>query len=333
MSFTPLRTFGSSFARVLAGTLLSVCAQASLITVAPIVFENSPGYHIAATGTIATAGTSSTVTDWNLTVTTSERLAHYTPANTKNFSSGSISSDGTTLGVDTSPDGSADGGSLFFRARNPFLDFGTWVADFTGPNVTGGQAMYMAGGAFDFLPLSQPDGIRYVAANSTDGRVFELAPLDFNGALLTGSITTNGLSGALDPGDILAWDIYVDLVTRDVFNPVNSTLFASLLGVDAGGALTVNNPDGYLAFSKGAVGGRPYMLQLADFTDSAPRGGQAGYYQGRLAVHTVPLHARRGPWTVGAEPVGAVPEPTSVLLFAAGAAAMAGLRRRCSGTR
>ena len=52
------------------------------------------------------------------------------------------------------------------------MDFGVQVADFTGGNVSGGQAMYMAGAAFDFLALNQPDNSDYLAASSANGKLF-----------------------------------------------------------------------------------------------------------------------------------------------------------------
>lgn len=312
-------------------------AYANSFAIRPIQFVAGPTYSMTATGTIDTVGNTSNINDWNLTVTTFERLARYTKANTANLSAGGVSSDGTQLTVATSPDGIEDGGSLFFRSPSPFIDFGVQIADFTGGNVSGGQAMYMAGAAFDFVSLGQPNNSDYPAASSADGKIFNLAPLAFSGgAAMHGTITTDGTTGALDPGNILAWDIYVDLITRDVFDKTNSTLLASKVGLSATGlALTVDNPDGYLAFSKGFGGGHPYSLQLADFTTQP--GGQAGYLQGRLAVNTIDLGAGTGPWTVtGTDPVTrTVPAPATMLLFGAGMAGLAVTRpkrkrRHCS---
>lgn len=318
---------------VLAG--IASFADAAILSIRPIHFVDSPGYSMTATGWLDVDLTTSVISSWDLKVTTIERLAHYSKSNTRLLSASGVHSDGSQLTVDTSPDGVDDGGSLFFRSPNPFQDVGALVADFTGSNVSGGQAMYMNGGAFDFLDLNQPNGTQYTVANSPSGSVFDLVPLSFaGGATMTGTITTDGTTGLLAPGNILNWDIYVDQVTEDIFDSSNSRLFSNLAAMNADQtALTVTNPDGYLTFSKGALGGRLYALQLADFTGQ--RGGQAGYFQGRLGITTLDLHAARGPWFVtGSDPVGAaVPEPSTALIFGACMAFIAGSRLRMKSTR
>jgi hypothetical protein len=198
------------------------------------------------------------------------------------------------------------------------VNWGVSLADFSTSAQPGGEAFYIAGAAFDFLPLGQPDGATYIAAqaNPAGGNLFDLVPLAFPGGVtMYGTILTSGRSGLLDAADVLAWDIYVDMVTTDVFDPSNSRLAANALGLSPAGQLTVTNPDGYLTFVKGISGGHLYALQLADFTDTP--GGQAGYYRGRISVNTIGLGAPRGPWEVtGAEPITTVPAPGSLALFA-----------------
>lgn len=309
--------------------------HAALLTVRPIPLVSGPDYSITATGTLTTIGNTSTISDWNLTVTTAERAAHYSRANTANLSF-DVSSDGQRITVPTSPDGVLDGGSLFFRSLNPFRDFGVAVANFTSAFSAGGEAFYLAGGGFDFLQLNQPDGVDYVAAHASPlgGNLFDLVPLSFSGGVtVSGTLRTNGTTGLLDTQDIVAWDIFVDVLTQDVFNPTNSTLLASDVALSSTGLdLTVNNPDGFLTFSKGFLGGRRYALQLADFSGQSPAGGQAGYFRGRFAANTLDLHAGRGPWRVtGTDPViQPVPEPASGLLFSMvmTSVVVGGLKRR-----
>lgn len=283
--------------------------SAAPFTIRPLPFVAAPDLSITAAGTITTAGNTSNITGWDVTVTTVERVAHYTPANTANLSMGPFSSDGTYLTVSTSPDGFLDGGLLYFRSPNVFMDFGVAVADFSGANIVGGQALYMAGAAFDFLPLNRPDGFEHVAAISAGGNVFQLVSLTFpGGATVQGTITTDGATGALAAGNIISWDITVDQVTLDIFNAATSTLMANLVDLTPGGtALTVLNPDGFLTFSKGSVGGHPYSLTLADFSTQAPVGGQAGYYLGSLAFYTLDLNADAGPWPVTELPIAVRP--------------------------
>lgn len=285
-------------------------ANAASFPIRPITFEQTTEYSIVATGTVTTEDATNTVTGWNATVTTSSRLAHFTPTNTANMSFGEITCDGTHLMVATSPDGFEDGGILYFRSPNPFLDIGVAVADFTGLSASGGQAMYMYGGSFDWAQLDQPNGAQYIAATRSIGNVYILTKVEFfGGVTLRGEITTDGTIGLLTPNHITGWSIYVDQVTEDLFTSDNSVLIDDLVDLDLGGSvLTVFNPDGYLTFSKGSVGGHPYALTLADFSAQAPPGGRAGYFQGNFGVTTIELHAPPGPWPVTDGSVSAVVE-------------------------
>lgn len=308
---------GRRISVVMAIGAASSVASALPFQIRPIDF----GGGIVASGSISTAGSSSSIDDWNLRVTSTTQIAHFTPANAgmKVASMVKVSVDGQTMTVATSPDSAlgVDGGALGFRSRNPLLDVGAFLSDFTGVNATGGQAMYMAGSAFDFLQLGQPDNTDYLAATASPSQanVFDLVPLAFdNGVTMYGTLRTNGAIGAIRLADIIDWDIMVEQVTQDVFDKTNSTLQADLIGLSPDGkTLTAENPDGFLAFSKGAVGGRPHALQLADFGTDSYFYNQAVYSMGRQGLYTVDLHAARGPWAIsGDAPIFAVPEPSAL---------------------
>lgn len=312
----------------LATLLVAATAHGATLSIRPIDFGNGQ----TARGTITVADDTGDIVDWHLEVATVERLARYTPGNTplKMVDQVAVSGDGLRMTVATSPDAMGDGGILAFRARNPSQDVGTWVANFSGPAVDGGQALYMWGGSFEFLDLNQPSGSDYLVARAGAGHRYDLVPVQFSaGVTMWGSVVTDGRTGVLDASGVVDWDIVVDMVTADVFTPSNSRLSASLASLSADRTtLTVDNPDGSLAFVKGLLGGRLHALQLADFTDQSLRGGQAGYYRGRLGIDIVGLGAPTGPWAVtGPDPVPPVPEPAALGLVATSLALLAMVRR------
>ncbi len=146
----------------LATLLVAATAHGTTLSIRPIDFGNGQ----TARGTITVADDTGDIVDWHLEVATVERLARYTPGNTplKMVDQVAISGDGRRMTVATSPGSGDDGGILAFRARNPLLDVGTWIANFSGPAVDGGQALYMWGGNFEFLDLHQPPGSEYLVA-------------------------------------------------------------------------------------------------------------------------------------------------------------------------
>ncbi len=296
---------------LLAAFVPQAIALADVAAIRPIDF----GSGITATGTITT-DIAGVVTDWNLTVSSFERLAHFRPGNTasKSVSQVSLSADRTQLRVATSTDPAVpNGGTLAFRSPNPGLDVGVAIADFSDTYPPGGVAMYMYGAVFDFLDLNQPVNSNYLAATaSLSGvNVFSLVPLSFSG----GSPYT-GPSGPTEPQVPLrqttsSVGTFTWIRSLRMFTRANSVLSANLAGWN-GTDVTVHNPDGTLGFVKGYAGGHPYALQLANFSDPATPGGQAGYFQGRLAAYTVGLHAKKGAWPVtGTDPISAVPEPSA----------------------
>ena len=298
--------------------LANGAAEADVLAIKPIDF----GAGMVASGTLTTSA--GAITDWNLAVTTTTTIAQYTPANSgsKNVSLVSVSANGQQLNVSTSPDSVnyLDGGALGFRSPNVFLDLGVTLADFTAMVTPGGEAQYMAGGAFDVTLLGQPDNAEYLAGTHAagGGNVFQITPLTFSGGVtLTGTVTTDGTIGTLDASNIVDWNITAQQVTTDVFDASNSALNTSGMQVSADGRhVTVDVPGGYLEFDKSPLGARKYALSLADFTTEP---GTAGYYQGRLAVTTVDLAAAGASYEVTAP----VPVPAAIWLLTP---ALAGLR-------
>jgi hypothetical protein len=314
---------------VVVAAMLCSNAYAETFEIRPLHFLSDPGFNIVATGTIGTSGASGVINDWNLQVVTTEKLAHYSKANTVvNLSQVFVSSSGHVLSVATSPDPAAmDGGFLGFQSPSPFVDLSAVVADFTGANADGGGAMYLAGSAFDFLSLLQPMATNYaVAQNNGNGNLYDLTPIDFaNGVSLTGQIRTDGTKGELTASNIRDWSIDVTQVTIDRFNPTNSVLVSNQSGLTSDGKnIAVTNPDGELKFVHGSAGGHIFGLTLADFTTSTFPVGQARYDLGRFASYSLDLYASNGQWLVtGSQPV-AVPEPCSLILIVSGVAAFAG---------
>jgi len=301
----------------------SLPAAASTYDIRPIFFETGPGISVVASGTITTGGSSGVITGWNIALTTTQHLASYSKSNTVALLSG-VSADADGLSVQAASDAASDdGGSLVFRAPSPGVDFGTALAEFSGASSDGGSASFIAGGSFDALALGQAYGTSYRAATPASGSAFTLVPLDFSdGVSLSGTITTNGKTGALSAGDLKTWRIDVAQVTRDVFTETNSVLSADLAGdlSDDMGFFVVN-PGGLLSFDKPTAGGETHALVLADFTDPTQRGGLARYVSGPGASYEIGLGAETGRWIVsGTDPIAA-----SVPLPAAGWMALAAL--------
>lgn len=315
----------------------SICTAAALGTASAMAttFQVTPldlGSGFSLTGSITTDGTlgalsSTNVTGWQFTVS-EVTDTFYTKANTVNVSN-LVEATGNQLRVPASADGTVDGGTLSFSGGRRYA---VQVADFTGPNAAGGQAYYVNGGAFDAVPLSQPPGATYVAATaaSAGGSVFDLKPIAFAGGIttMTGSITTNGASGAAT--SIVDWNIRLrDTVTWS-FDQTNTTLLSVSNLISNGKQLAITpfdasgNPG---TFTVGA--GRIDLTgaMLADF--SADPAGQAGFFTPAIfqTITGLPLNGK------GDVVIASVPEPDRYALMLAGVAAMGLMVRRKSRPR
>jgi hypothetical protein len=228
--------------------------------------------------------------------------------------------------VPTSPDGLSDGGSIAFRGNNRF---GVQVADFTGANTHGGQAFYVAGGAFDFLPLHQPNASNTVVANeqAPGGLIYDLVTRRFSATTrMTGTLTFAEASG---PAVFTDWNILIRETLSWTFNPGNSSVLSDLGLTATGNILTVTpfdadaNPGSFVI--GGFAGGDLNGVVLGDF--SYDPGGVAGYQSpfGAFLLSPVPLNGS-GNFLVGT--AAAVPEPASWAMLIAGFAMIGAMRRR-----
>jgi hypothetical protein len=151
-----------------------------------------------------------------------------------------------------------------------------------------------------------------------------LTPLDLgDGYSVAGTVRTNGTAGALESGDLVDWDITVtQTIVENLFTRGDSRIVADMVSSD-GTTVWVANPDGVLAFVKGA-GFHPFVAQLADFT-TAP-GGEAGY-RSPFGLSLVSPLTSRHQYAVAGTDLPSVPEPS--LLSLLGLAAIGGgLRAR-----
>jgi hypothetical protein len=201
------------------------------------------------------------------------------------------------------------------------------VADFSGANVAGGQAFYVIGADFDFLPLHQPNSRDYVAATLVPGSTtqFALKPLNFSSDVqLTGTITTDGAAG---PANFLAWDLRLRQTTTWRFDQRNSTVLADFGLTTDGRTLTLTPFDADQSAGSFVIGvqGRfdTTAVLLADYLQDPA--GQVGLitpfvYQ---TVSGLPLDLN-GHVVVATS----VPEPQSWALMVAGLAVLRGIVRQ-----
>lgn len=300
-------------------------AMAVVYKIAPLNLGS--GYTLS--GAIATDGTqgvltAANITNWNLRVTSITDIV-YTPGNTSYVGAGAFLSGGQLM-VPTSPDGSTDGGSIAFRGGNRFQ---VQVADFTGANVSGGQAFYVDGAAFDFLPLHRPNGVNYLAATESapGSLVYNIVAKRFSATtVMSGTLSVSQTSGAALFTD---WNILVRETQNWNFNPGNSDVLSDL-GLSALGTELIVTPFD-VDFNPGSfiignfAGGDLNGVILGDFTYDP--GGVAGYQSpfGASLLSPVPLNGQ-GNFLVGT--AASVPEPASWAMLVIGFGLVGAAHRR-----
>lgn len=272
-----------SFAFV-ALTLALNGAQATDFQLQPVRLHNG----VTMFGTVSTDGTTGSLSPdnlvgWRVTVRSSTRH-DYTPANApaQDVSGVSVTADGRKMRVLSKADGA--GGALSFGTNLP--EIRVHVANYaTGWPGGLGFSMYQYGGDFEFadLPVS-PSGQRVVARDA-GGHVFKLVPVTFaSGAVLSGSVTTDGSTGAIGAAQLLDWHLTVrrneDVVYFHDATGSNSQVLPGTAGLSTDGkSLFVARPGGYLGFGvPAAPPARGRGAVPADFSKSAPSRGRARWF-------------------------------------------------------
>ncbi|MFO1340409.1 MAG: hypothetical protein U1F53_19675 [Burkholderiaceae bacterium] len=270
-------------------SLAAAAAQATDFQLAPVKLPGG----VTVFGTVSTDGsvgalTPANLTAWRVTVRSTTRY-DYVPgqAGGPHLMGVSVSADGRKLRVATSPDGVNDGGILAFGSFGPGPEYGVQVANFSGYYAAGGVAFYLAGPAFEWQDLAAPDHSQHVVAAAPVGSaVYKLLPVSFpSGAAMTGTITTDGSTGAIGAAQVLDWRIRVQAVDdvtyfKDASGNGNSVVMPGSGGLSTDGStLFVARPGGYLAFGVPANPPRRSVAAVpADFGPDAPRKGRAGYF-------------------------------------------------------
>ncbi|MBQ0929260.1 hypothetical protein [Ideonella alba] len=290
----------------LLGTAMALACGLASATVFQLAPVKLPG-GITVSGTVTTDGTigpltAANLTDWSVSVRQVQRFV-FDPSHPGVQVSGvSVSADGRKMSVRTSPDGVNDGGLLAFGSFGPGPEYGVQVANFTGAYADGGVAFYLAGPAFEWQWLSAPNASKRLVAKAAPGSsVFRLVPVGFpSGAVMSGTITTDGRTGAIEASAITDWKITAALVDEVRYTPANSSVLPATAGLSSDGTtLSVARPGGY--FGVGIAPRPPARGQgavPADFASAtAPSGGQAGYWNA-FTFQYVGLHFKGSAWPI-----------------------------------
>lgn len=97
-----------------------------------------------------------------------------------------------------------------------------------------------------------------------------------------GTLTTNRTVGALQPQNIIAWNITARNQDIATYTKANGSVVSALGVISNGTALGVSHAGGQLQI--GIPGARPTFVTIADFTDPMYPDGYANYYRGNYGV-------------------------------------------------
>jgi hypothetical protein len=278
------------------GSTFAARAQAPLVLKLKTV-QLSNGWSINGTITIdGTIGplTANNIVDWKLQMVQTSDLT-WTERDSNDLNISGVSTDGTTIFVNTFPNPFTDGGALYVGrgGGGGRIPTNAVIADFTQLSVNLGYVGGVAGWqdellGLNYIGLNQPNGKRYKAAqldpakpNVFNIRVPQIAPPPYK-ITLFGTITTDGTIGMLAPQNLVAWKITARMQDIATYSPANTQVMAAT-GVSYDGVyLLVAHAGGQLRI--GLPGARPTYVNLADFTDSKRPNGYANYYLGNYGV-------------------------------------------------
>jgi hypothetical protein len=276
---------------------LSVAANAAplILNLRAVNLSN----HWQIRGTITTDGTVGTLTsaniiDWNIQLIQTNDLV-WTEADSNALNIAGVSSDGSNLLVTTFPNTFQDGGTLYVGrgGGGGTIPTNAIIADFTQLSRNLGYNGGMAGFqdeilGLNFIGLNKPNGRQYRAAtldpakpNVFNIKVPQISPLPYK-VTMFGTITTDGTVGALQPANLIAWNITARMQSGTTYTPASSAvLYVSNVSYD-GTKMLVGRTGGQLVIGIG--GARPTYVTLADFTDPQRPNGFANYYVGNFGL-------------------------------------------------
>ncbi len=284
------------FVFVLFALVVGACSAQTVFNLKTMNLSN--GWKV--TGTITTDGTvgplsAANILSWNFKVVQTADMV-WTEKDSNDLNISGVSTDGSKILVNTSPDGFADGGTLYFSrgGAGGTIPTSAIIGDFTQMSGNMGYGLGgMAGwqdelGGLNFIGLNQRNNSKYRAASLLAGQpnVFRIqtqtlatSPLLM---IMFGTITTDGTIGPLLPKNIIARKITARNQDITYYTNANSTVLAAT-GVSSDGTkIKLDHAGGQ--FLIGVGGRRPTFVTLADFTDSTMPDGFANYYIGIWGV-------------------------------------------------
>lgn len=310
--------------RLMVFALTVFFALSTMAQMNPVVFNLSPirlTNDWVITGTVTTDGSvgpvsSTNILDWHFKIVQTTRRV-WTEKDSNDLNISGVSTDGKKIYVATSPDGFQDGGTLYFGRSSGWYNIPTnaVIADFTQLSMNLGYVGGIAGWqdeiwGLNYVGLNQRDNTQYRAASAIANRpntfAIHVPTLSTNPLVMTmsGTISTDGTVGTLQPQNIIAWKITA--LNQDIrfMDKASGARVISATEVSTDGkVLVVAHAGGQ--FVIGFPGFRPTFVTLADFTDPTMPNGFANYYVGmfgEMGNKTPLINTRMASRTVATAP-------------------------------